>query len=665
MNLHTRYGIGIDTGGTFTDAVIWDLDHRKVLSSNKAHTTHDDLAIGILNALDGLDPDMARQAQIVCLSTTLATNACVENKVSKSKLLFIGVNPKAVAWVGAEAGLTQPELICYAPDESWRNPEDWSDFLDEQCEWFHDANTIGIVALNAHRDHGACEKAARNAIAEKFGLPAICGYELGSELNSIRRGASALLNGGLICIIAEFVTAVRLALESRQISAPIAIMSSNGTLMPSRFAEEHPVETILCGPAASVMGGGVFTDSPNSVIVDMGGTTTDIALIRNNVPVQAREGIQIGRWQTSVKGVFVRTLGLGGDSAIRVDRQTHHLYIDTVRVVPLCYAADQYPQIISKLQDLIRSTDRHTIMLHEFYIRQKDIENSSCYSEQEKSICRLLGDGPLSLLDTAAALDIDVYNLHLERLEQENVIMRCGLTPTDIMRLKGDICAFSETASYLGATFVANCVNSTVDKLCDWVYCEVSKKIYLNIAQILLQEKIPLFNKQGVDEQITCCLESIWESHYSPTPSHMDLSLSTTSILVGVGAPIHIFLPKVAQALGTECIIPEHAAVVNAVGAVACNITVSRTVSITSDGHSFWVPTQNDIVEVKSYDMAISLAKKEAKDIAYEAALARGATGEAILEFSIVEKVAPIGYGGEVFIGADVTVTLIATPNLY
>ena len=658
-----RLGIGIDTGGTFTDAVIWELDEKKVLSAYKARTTHDNLSVGIINALDGLNRDLVKQAQIVCLSTTLATNACVENKVTTSKLLFIGVNPKAVAWVGAEAGLDDPQLICYAADESWTQPEDWTQFLESHRQWFKDTRALGIVALNAERDQGACERAARSAILARYDFPVICGYELGDERNSIRRGASALLNGGLIRVITEFVAAVRVALDARQITAPIAIMSSDGTLMPSQFTQEHPVETILCGPAASVMGGSIFADAPNSIIVDMGGTTTDIALVRNGVPVKAGQGIQIGGWRTAVKGVLVRTLGLGGDSAIRVDRRTHRLFLDQVRVVPLCSAAEQYPQIITKLEDLLSQTQRHTIMLHEFLIRVHEIADSDLYTQQEKKLCHILGEGPLSLREAADVLGVDVYNLHLERLEQEKIIIRCGLTPTDIMRLKGDISVFSEDAARLGAQFVANCVGLTVEDLCDRIYNEIGKKLYLNIGQMLLQEQIPMLKRQGIGEQVNSCLENIWDANSTKASNHVELGLTTNSVLVGVGAPIHVFLPKVAKAFGAKCIIPEHAAVVNAIGAVACNVSASRTVQIRCEGQSYYVPTEDGIKEYKNYPDAIAQAREGAEKIAREAVLSRGAVGELLTQCHIEEKTAAISYGGEIFLGADVTVTVSGSPG--
>ena len=110
-----KYAIGIDTGGTCTDAVLYDFDTGKVLCSNKALTTYDDLTRGILEALDGLDASLCRQACAAGLSTTLATNACVENKFRRPKLLLMGIDRKGIAQFGADYGFTDPDDIVYLP----------------------------------------------------------------------------------------------------------------------------------------------------------------------------------------------------------------------------------------------------------------------------------------------------------------------------------------------------------------------------------------------------------------------------------------------------------------------------------------------------------------------------------------------------------------------
>lgn len=656
-----RYSIGIDTGGTYTDAVIYDPEQHSIIACAKALTTRGDLSVGILNALDGLDPELSRQAQVICLSTTLATNACVEDKGARAKLLFIGVDPKAVEWVGKEAGLDDPELIRYAPDAGWLTDEDWAPFVEEHRSWLEDAQGLGIVALNTAKDQGAAEQAAANAISAAADIPMICGHELSDTLNSIHRGASALLNGRLIPVLAEFLDAIRTALELRQITAPVAIMSSSGSLMSAAFTGRHPVETILCGPAASVAGGRALANAENAIVVDMGGTTTDIALIRNGIPVKAAQGVQIGRWHTATKGVFVHTLGLGGDSAIRYNWRSRQFSLGPERVIPLCSAAVQWPEIEAHLSTLTKHSKGHTLMLHEFYVRVRSIEGTTGYTPEEHRFCKLLGNRPVPIRQAAEAVGKDPYTFRMDRLEREGVIIRCGMTPTDIMHLTGDFTAFSVTAARLGAAFLAACADITVDSLCRRLYDEVKKRLYLSIATILLQEEMPLFLRQGISPQVTAYLEHAWELCQSGKETQLHMGITTPSPLVGVGAPIHVFLPDVARALGTRCIIPEFAPVVNAAGAAACQVTAVKTVSVTGEGTKYLVHLSRGSQLFSELEEAVDAARQESQVLAQQEAISRGASGHVVVHLKEDIRTVCTGYGGELFLGGEITATAVGT----
>jgi len=658
-----RYGVGIDTGGTYTDAVIFDLEKRDVLASHKSQTTKEDLTKGILNALDGLDLELVRKAEVICLSTTLATNACVEDRGARSKLIFIGVDPKAVAWAGAEAGLDDPELICYV-SEGWQYAKDWEQFLDEHVEWLEDAQALGIVELNAQSNGAVYERAARDAILTRYQIPVICGYELSDEVNSIKRGASALLNGRLIPVLAEFLEAIHEAMRERKVLAPIAIMRSDGTLMSERFTGEHPVETILCGPAASVVGSSAVVQEENAVVVDMGGTTTDIALIKEQIPVRAHRGVRVGRWHTAVQGLLVHTLGLGGDSAVRYDRKRKELYLDSVRVMPLCAAAARWPQVTAKLKELQERYIKHTLPLYELFYLVKDVSEDPHYNETERAFCSMLKEGPLTFEEAASSMQADIYNFKMERLEKEGVVMRCGLTPTDIMHLKGDFTAFSSEASGLGAAFVAAGVGKTVEELCDWVYNEVKKKLYFYIAEMLLFEEKPQLRKKGLDPQTISMLEWSWELAMSGQTNMIGMQFHTPMTLIGVGAPIHIFLPDVAKALHTHCLIPQQANVVNAVGAVACNVSVASTVEILPDDGGFFIANQDGGVIIKELEDAVEYAWPIAESRAKEAAISRGACEPLIVRKKVKPVMAASGYGSEIFMRCEVTATVMGALKL-
>ena len=120
--------------------------------------------------------------------------------------------------------------------------------------------------------------------------------------------------------------------------------------MSEEFARLYPVETLLCGPVASVMGAGELTREQNALIVDMGGTTTDIAFVQDGIPRRAETGVHIGGWDTFVKGLFVDTFGLGGDSLITVN-ESGRMVLSGERAIPLCMTADRYPEILPMLEE--------------------------------------------------------------------------------------------------------------------------------------------------------------------------------------------------------------------------------------------------------------------------------------------------------------------------
>ena len=120
-----KLGIGIDTGGTYTDAVIYDFEDKAILGSAKSLTTKNDLTIGILGAIDGLPAELVQQAEIISLSTTLATNACVEDKGGQAKLIFFGGDKNIVDQYGKQFGLPSSDDMYI--QESFTKFSGWSE----------------------------------------------------------------------------------------------------------------------------------------------------------------------------------------------------------------------------------------------------------------------------------------------------------------------------------------------------------------------------------------------------------------------------------------------------------------------------------------------------------------------------------------------------------
>ena len=662
-------GIGIDTGGTFTDAVAYDLDLKRVLHAAKAQTTKEDLSIGIGNALDSLPRDLLEKAEMVSLSTTLATNACVENKGGRAKLLFIGVDKWVVEWVGKECGLPDVEEIFFLDGK--RNTEgafagepDWHDLLTNGARWIEGARAVGIVELNAMDNNAVLEKRAKDLIVREFKVPVICGYELFSDLNSIKRGSSILLNARLIPLISEFMQATRSALSARAISAPIVIVRSDGSLMSEEFAIQHPVETLLCGPAASVMGGLALTGEQDCLVIDMGGTTTDIAIVRKGMPVRARDGVEIGNWSTLVRGLFVDTFGLGGDSAVRWDRNGRML-LQPTRLIPLSIAADRWPSVADKLRRLVHTVKKHPQFLHEFFVLVRDIADDPGYDGREAALCDALREGPLTVSEAAEAIGTDVYNLDVHRLEEEGVVMRCGLTPTDIMHRKGDFSRFNAEAAELGAQFVASCIDVSPNTLSDMVYDRVKEILYTNIVRLLIEDAHPSLRRGEFGSGLETLIAESWNAAKNGgSQGFLQFHFHTPAILVGIGAPIHIFLPDVARALGTRYAVPEHAGVANAIGAVVGNVIATCHIEIKPqytvagiNGYVVFGKLNNS--HVADRQAAIEIGVQEARTAAKDEAVRRGATGDITVTSDVHISAAEASDKTEVLLGIQAHATAI------
>lgn len=632
-----RTGVGIDTGGTYTDAVIYDFDAKTILASAKALTTKDDLAVGISNALDELPQDALQAVELVSLSTTLATNACVEGKGGRGKLIFIGADKDVVVRTGQNYGLPPAEQIFFLDGEvnlmgQIVKEPDWQAFVQDCQDWIKDADAVAVVQQLGIRNNET-ERKVKQVIAEQFGLNVICGYELFSDLNYIKRGASTLLNARLIPVIADFLQAIKKSLQQRKITAPVVIVRSDGSLMSEKFTTVRPVETLLCGPAASVMGGIELTGEQDCLIVDIGGTTTDMALVKGGVPVKAKDGVNVGKWQTFVKAVYVDTFGLGGDSAVRVDRHGS-LGLGPARVVPFAIAAEQWPSILEKLKGLVKSGVRLVNPAYEFIFLMKDITGNDSFNQDEHALCAALKDGPLMLHEAMKAIGKRAFTPYTERLEREGVIMRCGLTPTDFMHIRGDFNRFNAEAAYLAAEYLANTIDTTVEKLTERVFDRVEGTLYFNIVRMLLEDRYPYYKKHGLDEELEKVIWDSWRQAGSGSQEEfLQLNFKTPATLVGVGAPTHIFLPNVAKALGTKYIVPDNAGVANALGAIVGNISVTKEVEIRSQfavgggsGYVVFGASGNRLAPTMTE--AIKIASEEARLAAVAEAKRRGAAGD-------------------------------------
>ena len=630
-----KIGIGIDTGGTCTDAVIYDFDHREILAHVKSLTTKEDLTIGILNSLNQLPFDLVKRATQVSLSTTLATNACVEGKGGRAKLILYGADEDYVLRVGADNGdFSRDDLYCIETNTTYdgevKKVPDWQALENQLKEECTDSEAIAVAEIFSRQTGAILERETKRRVEKVLNIPVVCGHELFDDLDFIKRGVSALLNARLVPLIDKFLKAVDIALKDKKLELSPVIVRSDGTLMSREFAKYRPVETLLCGPVASAMGAcELAKTNEDAIIVDMGGTTTDVAFIRNGVPARAKGGIQIGEWKTFVKGLYVETFGLGGDTAIHYKEETP--YLEEGRVIPICILASEYPHITKELKELDESEVKYTRWLHEYFILQKQITGKEGYNKRELAICRALENGPLSTKALADAIDTPVYDLDTSILEKDGVVMRCGLTPTDIMHIKGDYVAYDSEASKYAASFVARSVNMEFLEFTDWAYQEVKHRMYTCLAKIALKRQFPSLAKEGIDKQLELIIEKNWQRACGDDEFvEVSFPFQIPGVFIGVGGPIGVFLPDVAKAFGSYAIIPKHAEVANAVGAVISSISFEVLVKVhvcynssTIDHYVVYSLGDNKIFDVDSREEACEYASKKVLEDANEEMIKR------------------------------------------
>lgn len=647
-----KIGIGIDTGGTCTDGVVYQLEERKVLAYGKTGTTKEDLSIGIGRVLDTLPGELVRQAEVIALSTTLATNACVENKGGRAKLVLFGIDPATVRRVGEAYGLPMDDSLVFVacktkPNGEVVSPPDWQAFRDGLHQQFDSCEALGVVEMFARRSGAALEKQARDIIAQELGIPVVCGHELFSENNMVKRGASALLNARLIPVIKAFLNAVRRALDARGIKAPFVIVRSDGSLMTERFTQTRPVETLLCGPVASVMGAVELTDEREAMIVDIGGTTTDVAFVKDGTPERAEHGVRIGKWDTFVKGLFVDTFGLGGDSGVVVTNDLE-LELEAEKVIPLCMAASRYPALRKHLEREDARGHRVSTQQHQIYLAIRQIEGNPAYTREEQAMAALFAQ-PQSLEQAGARKGDYILKSNLERLIREGVLVRCGVTPTDVMHVKGDFTMYDVQAARYGLNVMARMLHRSVEETCDLIYDEVKRKLYFNLVRILVEDAYPAMREAGIGPQVEALINDAYRrARTGAGGGVLDLRFAAKTALISVGAPTKLFLEDVGALLGARVVTSQYAPVANALGAVVGNVRacVEAEVVYEQEDDTYLVVGGGERHIYEDLDAAKQAAEALAVRLSRREAIERGADEEALkVEVHVKESVVDTAFG--------------------
>ncbi len=621
--------LGIDTGGTYTDAVLFDPVSRAVAHTAKSPTTHAKLSTGILSAIRKLPREALAQVCQVSLSTTLATNACVEGRHGPVTLCIVGGSKKVVTERWQEFGLPQPEEILFLPgdvklDGSVENLPSMEELAALLRGHIFPGDCVAVAGMLSNRNP-VCEYAVAEA-AKRLGAYTVCSRDVAPrELNLLRRAATALLNGRLIPVIGEFLKEMRLSLDALGITSPVYIVRSDGGLMSEAFAADHPVETLLCGPSASVSGVLALTDGlENALIADIGGTTTDLALIRDGQVVRTENGADIGGYRLSLGSACMETIGLGGDSRLYLDSHGA-LSLDEKRAEPICSLAARYgSSVLTALQALIASPYQGLRRTYEFFELVKMPEEVRL-SETDAAICQALKEGPLPASVLAEQVGLDIYRMNTDHLEETGAILRCGFTLTDAMHLMGSFSAYDSEASRLAARYFTRILEIDEAELCRQAMELACRRLYRAAVRLILRQDAPDIPLDGgVDALIHLAYKSAGGLSAPAFPLN--------AALVGVGAPAAIFVPPAAEALSATAVLPPHGEVANAAGAAASVIHAEYAVEIRADnspaGVTFLVLDGSAAGVYEEVEAAMEEAACRAEAGARALARSRGLLGE-------------------------------------
>ena len=768
-----RFCLGIDTGGTFTDAVVYDHNTDQVVATAKTPTRHEDLYGCVVEAMSSVlegsggpqheraDTVKAADIGLVAVSTTLATNALVEGAARPAGLVAIGFEPEVLARVGLRARALGPRIVqsdtsggpdgpnrptgslATAPvvlvggghsahgDE--RDPLDL-DELGRALDGIDASVEAYAVAAQFSVRNAAHELQARDVIAERTDKPVTCSHELSPRLGGPRRAVTTLLNAQLISVTARFTEAIRAAMESLQLDARLMVVRGDGSLVSSDFVTQRPIETVLSGPAASVIGARHLASSSamgqelfdaGALIVDIGGTTTDIAAIRNGAVVAAdgsddADTATVGGHATMVTALPTVTVGLGGDSEIRIppDGGRGELAVGPRRVVPLCVAAQRYPDVVVPMLRRQRETGRPLAEFGRVLLRVAT-EHVPSGTGQRAAPQMRLDDEIMRLVDDAGgALALDELKRSarwrgaLERLERSGRVRRAALTPTDACVVLGLIdgnAVGDAAAARIGAELFSRQrdrygvhVGTDAVDLCRRVMrvalrstAEALFSVALGadgiapgevrrpLAQAALDRRQHALDSPagvGPVDAAPDGADPLWglldsgDSSGIPIAAHAaanapdrilftHIDAGARAPIVAIGAPAATYAPLIAALLGTTAAVPAHAHVANAVGAAVAPVRITKQITVTAPRRgSFRAHWGDDPPVWHSLDEAREWATSQAVEAAKaEAAVAGAHDGEVTVDFQT--RTAPSN-GRELFVEATLRVTVAGRPSL-
>jgi len=661
--------LGVDTGGTYTDAVLLRGEDT-VIASSKALTTRHDLAHGIRSAvqavLESADIDPS-QVSLASLSTTLATNALVEGQGGRVALIYIGFRAQDLETHGLKEALRgDPVFLCAGGHDHAGQPLAALDevgltaFLEEHGPH---VSAFAVASHFATRNPDHELKAA--ALVEKIARrPVSASHQLSAKLNGPKRAMTALLNARLIGMIDRLIGRAQTCLSELGVTAPMMVVRGDGALISAAQARERPIETILSGPAASLVGARWLTGAAHALVSDIGGTTTDVALLRDGRPAIDPAGAQVGPYRTMVEAVAMRTTGLGGDSVVEMVQGglSGGVTLGPRRVLPVSLIAHEAADVVhAALDKALRSTtpgehDARFVRAVPGYV----IEG---LGPREMTLLDRIGDLTHPLVDV---LRSRIEHGALNRLIERGLVQVAGVTPSDASHVLGMLTDWDRAAAEKALTLFArkrkgsgDVLASSAAEMAQMIVDQLTAQTALALLETVFAEDEPAFGMPPAELARHVLTQRALQGHQGLLRLQAGLGVP----VVGLGASAQTYYPAVAKAVGAEVILPEHAGVANAIGAVVGRVTMRHEGTVTSPGEGkYRSHFETGPQDYADRDVALSAMEEHLRTSAQKAAVAAGA---ADIQITVTRDVKVAGIEArEVFIEATITVEAAGRPRV-
>ena len=583
--------LGVDTGGTYTDAVILE-DEERVIAFSKALTTHGDLSLGIGSAIQKAVEQRnttPEKISLVSLSTTLATNALVEGQGDRVALVMIGFQDSDLEKHSIFDALKGDPFLVIEGGHNYAGFEKSPLAKNKLSRWVSEIKGVSAYAVCSqfavrNPEH---ELEAAEIIRKLTDKPVSLSHQISAKLNGPKRALTAVLNARLIALIDLLIVKAEHVIKSLGILAPLMVVRGDGALISAAQAREKPIETILSGPAASIVGARWLTGETEAIISDIGGTTTDIAVLKGGKPAIDPRGASVGPYRTMVEAVAMYTFGLGGDSEVKlsVEGLGGDISLGPKRVIPVALAASIEPDLIHQTLDNQLKNETPNDFDARF-IRRTRASTEPVLSERDDKVYRRIGEQfyPMSKV-VKSRLDLQ----SVIKLVSMGVAQISAVTPSDASHVLGKSNAWDKEAAIKAIDLFARRRNGSGEllagstaQMAERIVCQLTDQTSSSILEMAFsEEKVDFGDKPDVLAKHP--LTQFGLAGYSDL---IKVNVGISKKIIGLGASAPTYYPAVGDELNCEVILPEYAGVANAIGAVVGKIVMreSGVISSPSEG---------------------------------------------------------------------------------